>query len=493
MSAPLKPRTTIRWVVLATIMVSMSMVAFEATVVATAMPRIVADLGGLTLYSWVFSSYLLTQTALTVVFGKLADVYGRKPIALLGIGIFLVGSLLAGFANSMLALVVFRLIQGVGAGALQPAAMTIIADLYPGRERGRVQGYLASVWAMSAIVGPLLGGLIVRNFAWSWVFWINLPIGLVAATGFIVFLREQAPHRKVSVDFAGAGLAATAIAALMILLTEASSGGLLLEGSAAVVFVVCAVLFFWQERRAPDPMISFRLWSHRPIAVANGLTLIASMGLIGLTTFVPIYVQGVLGYTALIAGFSLTAMLIGWPVGATLAARTNHILGYRPLMLVGSLLQPVGAAILLFGEPLATPFVPATASLVMGFGMGLITVNALLLIQGTVEPHERGSGTASNLFCRNLGSTLGAAVLGSIFNFGLAAGGGAVTSDQLKGLLAQGSVPAGTDDAVRDLLQSALGLTFVGVLALALIGVVIALLIPRRRPGPAEPAGAQAG
>ncbi|HET8727950.1 MAG TPA: MFS transporter, partial [Alphaproteobacteria bacterium] len=250
----MKPGRTVRWVVLATVMISMSMVAFEATIVATAMPQIVADLGGLTLYTWVFSSYLLTQTALTVVFGKLADVYGRKPIALLGIGVFLVGSLLAGFATSMPALIVFRLVQGVGAGAMQPAAMTIVADLYPGRERGRVQGYLSSVWAVSGIVGPLLGGLIVRNFAWSCVFWINLPVGLIAIAGYVLFLHEEPQHRRVSVDFAGAALAALAIASLMLLLTEASSAGPGFESVAGAVFVVSAVLFVRQERRAPDPM-----------------------------------------------------------------------------------------------------------------------------------------------------------------------------------------------------------------------------------------------
>jgi EmrB/QacA subfamily drug resistance transporter len=472
-------------------MISMSMVAFEATIVATAMPKIAGDLGGLTLYTWVFSSYLLTQTALTVVFGKLADIYGRKPVALFGIAVFLAGSILAGFATSMPALIVFRLIQGAGAGALQPASTTIIADLYPGRERGKIQGYLASVWAVSAIVGPLLGGLIVHSFAWSWIFWINVPIGCLAAGGFILFLHEQGQRRQVSVDVAGAILAAVAIASLMLLLTEASNFGLLFEGAIAAVLLVSVGLFVLQERRAPDPMISFSLWTHRPIAAANALTLVASMALMGLTTFVPMYVQGVLGQPALIAGFALTTMLIGWPIGATVAARTNHRFGPRPLMLTGSVLLPLGATILVLGGAGNSPLMPAAASLVMGFGMGLITVNSLLLIQGTVAAEERGSGTASNLFCRNLGSTLGSAVLGGILNVGLAwkSGGAGLTSEQLRGLLARSTAPAAGDAAVRVVLEGALHWTFIGVLAMAASTIFIAMLVPRLKPAtPAPPA-----
>ena len=172
-------------------MTTMAMIAIEATIVSTAMPQIVADLGGLRLYSWVFSSFLLAQTATTVVFGNLADVYGRKPVMLVGIGIFLLGSLLAGIAWSMPAMICCRLIQGIGAGAMQPVAVTVVADLYPARERGRVQGYLASVWAVAAVVGPVVGGLIIRSLSWAWIFWINIPVGFAAATGFILFLKDN--------------------------------------------------------------------------------------------------------------------------------------------------------------------------------------------------------------------------------------------------------------------------------------------------------------
>jgi len=206
---------TKRHLVIAAVMASMAMVAIEATIVSTAMPQIVTQLGGLRLYSWVFSSFLLAQTAMTVVFGKLADLYGRKPTVLVGIAIFLIGSIGAGFAWSMPAMIVFRLIQGMGAGAIQPVTLTIVADLYPARERGKIQGYLASVWAISAVIGPMAGGLLIRDLSWSWIFWINVPIGILAAVGFISYLHEEKRHQRPSIDIMGAVLFTIAIGALM--------------------------------------------------------------------------------------------------------------------------------------------------------------------------------------------------------------------------------------------------------------------------------------
>src|SRR6266403_2056572 len=301
-------------------MMSMFMISIEATIVSTAMPQIVAQLGGLHLYSWVFSSFLLTQTAMTVVFGKLADVYGRKPMMLAGIAIFLIGSILAGFAGSMMTMVVFRLIQGVGAGAVQPVAITIVADLYPARERGKIQGYLASVWAISAVLGPIAGGFIIRDWSWPWIFWINVPIGIAAAVGFIVFFHEHAKRERRSIDILGAALFTVAVASLLIALTEAGTSDDTPALVAGGVFCLSLVLFIAQERRAADPMISFALWGRRPIAAANSVGVLASMTLIGLTTFLPMYVQGVLHRSPVVAGLALTMMLVGWPAGATLGA-----------------------------------------------------------------------------------------------------------------------------------------------------------------------------
>jgi EmrB/QacA subfamily drug resistance transporter len=472
---------TSRPLVIASVMASMAMVAIEATIVSTAMPQIVAQLGDLHLYSWVFSSFLLTQTAMTVIFGKLADLYGRKPIALIGIAIFLVGSVLAGFAWSMPAMIVFRLIQGVGAGAIQPVTLTIVADLYPARERGKVQGYLASVWAISAVVGPMVGGLIIHDFSWAWIFWMNVPIGLLSAAGFIMFLRESERHARPSIDFAGAGLFMVTIASLMMALTYAGDDDIAKASMAGGGFVVCLLFFLMQEKRAAEPMISFALWSRRPIAACNGSTVLSGMILMGSTTFLPMYVQGVLHRSPVIAGLALTMMMVGWPVGATFAAKSLHRFGLRPILIGGSAFIPIGAVLLLTLSPGSSPLIAAFGSLIMGFGMGTSSVSSLMLIQEIVDVAQRGSATASNLFSRNLGSTLGATLFGAVLNFGLSHSKdvAAVTSDQLKALLQNQAGSMGSGDAIRQVLHDSLHLTFVSIFVIAIFAVGFLLFVPK--------------
>jgi len=469
-----------RPLVIAAVMASMAMVAIEATIVSTAMPQIVSQLGDLHLYSWVFSSFLLTQTAMTVIFGKLADLYGRKPIVLAGIAIFLVGSILAGFAWSMPAMIVFRLIQGVGAGAIQPVTLTIVADLYPARERGKVQGYLASVWAISAVVGPMVGGFIIRDFSWAWIFWMNVPIGLASAAGFIAFLKESARHARPSIDFAGAALFMVSIAALMMSLTYAGNDDVTKALIAGGFFIVCLLFFLMQEKRATEPMISFALWSRRPIAACNGSTVLSGMILMGATTFLPMYVQGVLHRSPVIAGLALTMMMVGWPVGATVAAKSFHRIGLRRILIGGSAFIPVGAVFLIVLSPESSPLIAAFGSLIMGFGMGTSSVSSLVLIQEIVDIAQRGSATASNLFSRNLGSTIGATLFGAVLNFGLSHSNGAavVTSDQLKALLQNQVMNLGTSDAIRQVLHQSLHLTFLSIFVIAIFVVAFLLFVP---------------
>ncbi len=476
---PLQNLKSARALIIASVMTTMAMIAIEATIVSTAMPQIVADLGGLRLYSWVFSSFLLAQTAMTVVFGNLADVYGRKPVMLVGIGIFLLGSLLAGFAWSMPVMICCRLIQGVGAGAMQPVAMTIVADLYPARERGKVQGYLASVWAVAAVAGPVTGGLIIRSVSWAWIFWINIPVGFAAAAGFILFLKEHSKHERRPIDVGGAASFTVAVTSLLIALTELGSHHPSQLAASAGLFCIAAVVFVLLERRVTHPMVSFALWSHRPIAATNGVALLASMALIGLTTFLPIYVQIVMQRSPTTAGLALTTMLIGWPVGATLAARLFHRFTLRRLLVIGALLQPLGAIFFVALTPNMSPLIAATGSLVMGFGMGLVSVSSLVLIQEIVDSSQRGSVTASNIFSRNLGSTLGATLLGAVLNHGLSRTGtlAPITSDQLRQLLHSPGLDSGAA-AIRLALDQALNLTFWAMLVLSLGTVILALLVP---------------
>ena len=470
-----------RPLILVSVMAAFFMIAVEATIVSTAMPQIAGQLGDLHLYSWVFSAFLLTQTATTVVFGKLADMYGRKPVLLAGIAVFLVGSALCGFAWSIPSLIAFRLLQGVGAGAIQPVAITIIGDIYTIEERGRIQGYLASVWGISSVLGPLAGGLIVQHASWPWVFWVNIPIGLLACAGFYAFLHEQKVPKQQSVDVTGAALFAVAVAALMLALTEGGSSDTVIAIGAATVFVIATTLFVMQERRAKDPILAFGLWARRPILTANAATLFSGMTIIGLTTFLPMFVQGVLGRSALVAGFSLTVMVLGWPIGATVAARTFVHIGLRTPLLFGAALLPVGAATFLFLDPASSPILAGLGSAIVGLGMGFLSTSAIVIVQDSVGWSERGSATASNIFSRNLGSTLGAAALGALLNISLDYGGDAgnrIGYGQVRDLL---SNPGVLDNvaAVRAALDHALHVTFWGIFGIALITLLLALFVPR--------------
>jgi EmrB/QacA subfamily drug resistance transporter len=469
-----EPKTS-RPLVIAAVMASMFMIAIEATIVSTAMPQIVAQLGGLRLYSWVFASFLLTQTATTVVFGKLADTYGRKPIMLVGIAVFLIGSILAGLSSSMPMLIAFRLIQGVGAGAVLPVALTIVGDLYPARERGKIQGYLASVWAISAVLGPIAGGLIIRNLSWAWIFWINVPVGGVAAIAFLAFLQEARASKGQSIDIVGAVLLIIAVASLMVVLTDIAEISALI---AALVFCVSSILFVLQERRTPDPMISFAMWARRPIAATNGVGALANMALMGVSTFLPVYVQGVLHRSPLVAGLTLTTMLVGWPAAATIASRTFHIIGLRRTLIAGSTLIPAGAFFFIILGSDSSVILPALGSLVMGFGMGFVSMSSIVLIQEIVPWSQRASATASNLFARNIGSTLGATLFGAVLNYRLSrAGIGAISSDQLRALLESPEASGGAT-TTQLALDHALHVTFWVMLLISSTIVFVALLVP---------------
>ena len=472
--------TTHRTLVLAAVMAANFMIAIEATIVSTAMPQIVGQLGGLPLYSWVFSAFLLTQTATTVVFGKLADLIGRKTVMLVGIAIFLFGSILCGFAWSMPSLIIFRLVQGVGAGAVQPTAMTIVGDLYAVHERAKIQGWLASVWAISAVLGPLAGGLIIQHFSWAWIFWMNLPIGALAAAGFWAYLHENRVRGRGKIDHLSAGIFTVAIAAIMADLTAFSTSGGLEIGLISLVAVVAVALFVLQERRSPEPMISLDLWGRRPIAAANGASLLAGTVMIGLTTFLPVFVQGVMQQSPLIGGFALSAMVLGWPIGATVGVRVGlRRFGVRAMLRVGGVLIPLGSIVFILLNRDSSPVVAGLGSLVVGLGMGLSSSASIILIQEIVGWSERGSVTASYLFARSLGSTFGATVFGAVLNFGLLRSGrGGVSSDQLRQLLERGP-QVGADLGLRAALEQSLHLTFASMFAVALMVAAALFLVPK--------------
>jgi MFS family permease len=477
METPMSARTTHRPSVLGAVMAANFMIAIEATIVATAMPQIAAQLGGLAFYGWVFAAFLLTQTATTVAFGKLSDLKGRKAVILSGIAIFLVGSILCGFAWSMPSLIVFRLVQGVGAGAVQPVAMTIVGDLYSADERGKIQGWLSSVWALSAVLGPVVGSLIIRHWSWAWIFWMNVPIGVMSTAGFWLYLHEKKSDKLGAIDHVGAGVFTIAIAAVMADMTAVSTAGWIETASLTAVVVVAVAVFVVEERRSPEPMIPLDLWGRRPIAAVNAASLFAGMVIIGLTTFLPVYVQGVMGRPSLTAGFALSAMAMGWPLGATLSPRLWGRFGLRNVLRTGSTLIPFGALAFVFLKADTPPIVAGIGSAIVGFGMGLSSNASIVLIQEIVEWSERGSVTAAYLFARTLGGAFGATVFGAVLNLGLLRSGlGAVSPDQLRRLLEAGAT--GTNGALRGALDGSLRVTFDSMFVVGLLVAVAAALAP---------------
>src|SRR4051794_17430943 len=406
-------------------MLSIGLVAIDSTILATAVPAVVDDLGGFTSFPWLFSIYLLAQAVSVPIYGKVADLYGRKPVMLLGIGLFVVGSMLCGVAWSMPALIIFRLLQGLGAGAVQPMGMTIVGDIYSMAERAKVQGYIASVWALASVVGPTLGGVFADYLSWRWIFFVNLPLGLAA--GYVMWHRynENIESRRHTIDYLGAALLAAGGTLLLLGLLE---GGVRWEWDSAagiVIFVAAAVLlaaFVVVESRTPEPVLPLWIFRRRVLNASNSGAFVVGVLVLGLTSYVPLYAQGVLGHGALTAGLALAAMTIGWPIAASTSGRFYLTIGFRKTVLMGALFAIAGAALLLAVSTDSALWALALPCFVMGIGFGYVASPGVIVAQSSVGWQHRGVATGTNMFSRSMGSAVGVAVFGAIVNSRLASG-----------------------------------------------------------------------
>jgi EmrB/QacA subfamily drug resistance transporter len=483
--------------VLAALMLCTGLVALDSTIIATAVPSIVRDLGGFAQFPWLFSIYLLTQAVTVPLYGKLADVVGRKPVMFFGIAVFLLGSVLCGVAWSMPALIAFRAVQGIGAGAVQPMSMTVVGDLYTVEERAKVQGYLASVWGAASVIGPTLGGVFSQYVSWRWIFFVNVPLGIVAtvvlARRFRENVRERNTHR---IDYLGAGLLTVGGSLLILGLLQ---GGVSWAWTSAISVLILAgaavllVSFVLVERRTAEPVLPLWVFRRRVLTGGNLATFGIGALLIGLSSYVPTYVQGVLGTGALVAGFALAALTVGWPLSATFAGRVYLRIGFRSTALIGSSIVIVGAAMCALLPEHAQVWQAGGACFVVGMGLGLTASPTLVAAQSVVGWDRRGVVTATNMFSRSTGSAVGAAVFGAIANSTLASrlahppaavsaalGGRGVdaTSLVLGGKLPKGD--AGAAVFLRDSLYSASHHVFEALVVVAVLAAAALLLMPRR-------------
>jgi EmrB/QacA subfamily drug resistance transporter len=401
------------------LMLGMSLAALDTTIVGTALPSIVGKLGGITLYSWVFSIYLLTSTTTVPIYGKLADLYGRKPLFLFGTTLFLIGSAASGAAQSMEQLIIFRAIQGLGAGAVLPIVLTIIGDIFSLEERARVQGLFSGVWGISSVVGPLVGGLIVDNLSWRWVFFINLPFGLLSMLLLMAFFKETVERKKHHLDYWGTlTLTGSIVSLLFALLQGGTSWSWLSVPSIGlfVVSIVLFVLFIYTEKRAAEPILPLELFENRIITISSIGGVILGVLMFGVTTYVPLFVQGVKGGSATSAGITLGPLLLAWPIAATMSGKIAIRYGYRFTAVIGMLAAAIGVAMTAsFNAQTGLPFI-IISMLIVGAGLGFASSVFILSVQNAVPWNLRGVATATTQFFRTMGGTVGIAIMGTILN-----------------------------------------------------------------------------
>jgi len=413
-----------RWAVTAGVMTGMFIAALEATVVGTAMPTVIASLGGINHYSWVFSAYLVTSTVTVPVWGKLSDLYGRRLLYQIGIGVFLLGTLLSGFSTSMTQLILFRAIQGLGAGALVPLAMTIIGDIFTLRERAKMQAYFSGVWGLSSVIGPVIGGFITDQISWRWVFFINLPIGILAALIIGLALKEPKQHENPTIDYAGAGLLMLAISLLMLAMVEGGASLATLFSTTNLLILAAAIIllliFFFVEKRAKDPVIPFELFRNRTVAVAVAAGFLGGVAMFGAISFIPLFAQGALGLTATEAGSLLTPLMLSWVLMSVVGGRLLLKIGYRTITIVGFIVLTIGFVSLALFQRETTRFWLYVDLVLIGAGLGLTMLTLLIAVQQAVERTKLGVATSLNQFSRAIGGAFGVAIMGAFLTAGLA-------------------------------------------------------------------------
>ena len=463
-------------VIIAGVMLSLFLASVEGTIIATAMPTIVAQLGGLSIYSWVFAIYMLASTTTVPIYGKLSDIYGRKKVYAFSMVLFLIGSVLCGTASSMQQLIVFRAIQGLGAGGVLPLALIIIGELFSVEQRARMQGLFSGVWGVSSVIGPLIGGFLVDQISWQWVFYINLIPGILALTLVWVAWKEKPKviNKKLQLDIAGAILLTLGALFLLMGLNELGKpiGWWLL-----VIALGLFIALYFAEKKAADPILPIKLFRDRLFVISILHGILAGWAMFGSLSYVPLFVQAVLGTTATIAGVTLTPMSLAWTMASIYGGRMVLKMSYRTVALIGMVLLLIGSFFMTTINPDTSQLAIMIFTSLMGIGMGLSIPVFLIAIQTAVQPSEMGIATSTVQFSRSLGGTIGVSVLGIYLSTRL-----------VKLLLDAGIDPAtislnslinplpGTDTTIEGPLRSIFGTSMANMFVIAFIASALALI-----------------
>lgn len=465
--------------------------ALENTIVGTAMPTVIATLGGIEIYSWVAVAYLLTMTVMTPIWGKMADLIGRRPAIFGGMVLFLLGSALSGAAHSMVQLIAFRALQGLGAAALFPVGMTIVADLLSLERRTKIIGLFSGMWGVASLFGPLVGGYLTEHWSWRWVFYINLPFGLIA--GLLIYLTYTEKHARrtnIKLDYAGTATLALAMTLLLVLVERGNDFSPMLIGLSLLGVLALTILFLWIERHSPEPLIPLNLFRNRMVTITSLHGLFAGMMLFGSMLYLPLFVQAVLGRTPTEAGQILTPFILPWVASSIIGSRLILRLGYRSVAVAGMVLMLIGSLLLAFVSPTTTRTLLVIAVIFLGLAGGMTMATLMIGAQHAVARSQLGVVTSAVQFARNIGAALGIGTMGAVLSWSLrrelARGGSEMASlsfqhGDVTAIIRQSTRAAMSPEAAQFLLTalaSSLQKVFFAGLLAVIVATVISVLLP---------------